>query len=52
MLLKELILELQKFNLDSNIVFHCSIESGRSVSICEGGSVTLGFDERNDEVFL
>ena len=45
MLLKELILELQKFNLDSNIVFHCSIESDGSVVVavwcwqCGNGSV-------------
>jgi len=52
MLVKELIQELQKFNPESEMVFHCSIESGRSVSVCEGGDMTLDYDQENDEVFL
>ena len=52
MLVKEFIQELQKFNLDSKIAFHCTIESGMSTVVCEGADIILDIDQENDEVFL
>lgn len=52
MKVKELIKKLEKFNPDSKIAFHSCIECGMSTVVCEGGEVTLDYDQENDEVFL
>jgi ferredoxin-like protein FixX len=52
MLVKELIEKLKVFNPDSKIAFHSCIECGMSTVECEGGEMTLDYDEENDEVFL
>ena len=48
MLVKELIEKLSKFNPDQDIRFHCSIESGRSVSVCMDGEMDLDFRDNLD----
>ena len=41
MLVKDLIKQLEQFNPDSETVFLCSTESGRSTSICTEGTLDL-----------
>jgi len=41
MKIKELISKLQNLNPDLDVVFECSIETGRSVSICEEGVLNI-----------
>lgn len=41
MKIKELISKLQNLNPDLDVVFQCTIESGRSVSICEEGELNI-----------
>jgi len=48
MLVKELIQELQKFNPDQEMVFSCSIESGRSLDSCSNGDWDLDVEDLED----
>jgi hypothetical protein len=48
MLVKELIEKLSKFNPEEDIRFHCSIESGMSVSVCQTGEVGIDFMDNID----
>jgi len=49
MLVKELIQELQKFNPEEELVFHCDIESGRSFSICKDGDLSVSLEELDED---
>ena len=48
MLVKELIQELQKFNPEQEMVFHCDIESGRSFSSCKEGDYGIEVEDLDD----
>jgi len=48
MLVKELIEQLSKFNPDQEIRFDCSIETGRSLSVCQDGEMDLDFHDNVD----
>ena len=48
MLVKELIQELQKFNPEQEVVFHCDIESGRSFSSCKEGDYGIEVEDLDD----
>ena len=49
MLVKELIQELQKFNPEQEMVFHCDIESGRSFSSCKEGDYGIEVEELDED---
>jgi hypothetical protein len=49
MLVKELIQELQKFNPEEELVFHCDIESGRSFSICKDGDLSVSLEDLDED---
>jgi hypothetical protein len=49
MLVKELIQELQKFDPEQEMVFHCDIESGRSFSSCKEGDYGIEVEELDEE---
>ena len=49
MLVKELIQELQKFNPEEEMVFHCNIEGGRSLSICKEGDWDLDVEDLEED---
>ena len=46
----DLIEQLRQLNPDSEVVFGCSIEIGRSLSICEDGC--LGIVSEDSKVYL
>ncbi len=48
MLVKELIEKLKGFNPEEEIRFHCSIETGRSLSVCQDGEMDLDFHDNVD----
>ena len=48
MLVKELIQELQKFNPEQEMVFHCDIETGRSLSVCKEGDYSIELEDLDD----
>ena len=49
MLVKELIQELQKFNPEQEMVFHCDIETGRSFSSCKEGDYGIEVEELDED---
>ena len=49
MLVKELIQELQKFNPEQEMVFHCDIESGRSFSSCKEGDYGIEVENLDED---
>ena len=49
MTVKELILELKKFNPKQEVVFSCSIESGRSLDSCRNGDWDLDVEDLEDD---
>jgi hypothetical protein len=49
MLVKELIQELQKFNPEQEMVFSCSIESGRSLDSCSNGDWDLDVEDLDED---
>ena len=49
MLVKELIQELQKINPEQEVVFHCNIESGRSLSICKEGDYDIQEEDLEED---
>ena len=49
MLVKELIQELQKFNPEQEMVFHCDIETGRSLSICKEGDYGIEVEDLEED---
>ena len=49
MLVKELIQELQKFNPEQEMVFHCDIETGRSLSICKEGDYGIEVEDLDED---
>ena len=49
MLVKELIQELQKFNPEQEMVFSCSIESGRSLDSCSNGDWDIDVEDLEDD---
>ena len=52
MLVKELIERLKEFNLEMEVDFVCSIETGRSLSICEDGEGFIEYDGERDCVVI
>ena len=52
MTVKQLIERLQEFNLETRVDFVCSIESGRSLSICENGVGFVEYDGERDCVVV
>ena len=52
MKIKELIERLQEFDLETRVDFVCSIESGRSLSICEDGEGFIEYDGERDCVVI
>ena len=49
MLVKELIQELQKFNPEQEMVFHCDIETGRSFSSCKEGDYGIEVEDLDED---
>lgn len=49
MLVKELIQELKKFNPKQEVVFSCSIESGRSLDSCRNGDWDLDIENLDED---
>jgi len=49
MLVKELIQELQKINPEQEMVFHCDIETGRSLSICKEGDYDIHEEDLEED---
>ena len=49
MLVKELIQELQKINPEQEMVFHCDIETGRSLSICKEGDYDIQEEDLEED---
>lgn len=52
MLVKELIERLQGFDKEMRVDFVCSIESGRSLSVCEDGTGFIEYDGERDCVVI
>ena len=52
MTVKQLIERLQEFDLERKVDFVCSIESGRSLSICENGVGFVEYDGERDCVVV
>ena len=48
MKVKELIEQLNKFNPEEEIHFYSCIETGRSVSVCQDGTMSLDFQDNID----
>ena len=49
MTVKELILELKKFNPKQEVVFECDIETGRSLSICKKGDYGIEEEDLDED---